>query len=455
MKQKINAIITLLMPICLMSSGFVNMILFYFDLQAFDDMRRLISIIILSVFFGLSLIKLIFLCQDNLGERKKIIALCGIPTLWILVFIVAMLQFGIQHTIVFTLGTFGIYCIPAFIFAISIAIERTEETFIKCFKWYALIIAPLMLYYIIRLFITPSFVEKLNNLGTLDYLVLGYTLVPILIFCIIDLFLYKGKNNYLNIVLIIILWVAIVFTGAKGPLVCMLVFLFFFTVYVLVQKQKDKTIFWLFTIMAFILLFLLLVYSPPSAGLYRMNIFINDLKNKNIQSAQMQEKDKELISNLAENASPTKDIQKVLTETPENPQAEGNQTPSLAMVNWDRMFQYKMAIKEGNNAPFTGLGPMGYTLKYGLYPHNIILELIADFGYLIAILFVLIVLILVIFLYRKGKSDKIVACMLLYIISLVPGEMLSSTVYSSVGLLFALGYACAILKLTSKKKLDC
>lgn len=468
MKHKINSVITYLMPLCLMSSGFVNLILFYFGLHAYDDIRRSVSIVILSIFFVLSLTKLLFLYQDYQEERKKIITLCCIPALWILAFLVAMFKFGIQYEIVFTLGTFGIYCIPAFIFAISITIERTEVMFIKCFKWYALLIAPLMLFYIIRMIITPEFVYGLNNLGALPYLTIGYTLMHILVFCMLDLFLHKEENKWLKIVLVLILWTACIFSGAKGPLVCMLVFLVLFAIYLLFHKQKDKDVFWLSTAMTFILVFSVVIYSPPSSGLWRINLFINDLINKNIQSASMEEKYKALIFDLAQTTSPTKSIKKVLNETTGKPQVEpiaesddtiqhepndteGKQPISLLEVNWDRMFIFKMVITEGNNAPLTGLGPMGYTLKYGLYPHNIILELIADFGYLITAVFFIIILVLIIAIYKQGKHDKVVVVMLLFILSSIPKEMLSGTIYNSISLIFALGYACALLKNNWKK----
>lgn len=427
LKQKINSIITYLMPLSLMSSGYVNLVLFYFGLHAYDDIRRLVSVVILSIVFAFSLMKLLFLYHDYPERRRKIIALCCIPALWIIAFIVAMVRSGIQSQIAYTLGCFGIYCIPAFIFAISIAIERTEGLFIRCFKWYTLFIAPLMFFYIVRIIITPQFVYGLNNLGELDYLVIGYTLVPMLVFCILDLFLYKGKDNGLKLICIFLLWIACIFTGAKGPLLCLLAFLVLFMVLLFIRNQKDKIIFRLFAAMFSILLCFLFVYSPPSAGIYRTSIFINGLVPKVIQFTASSEEDKRLQSMLADNKS----IQEVFNET-----IYGN--------GWERMFIYKLAIKEGNNNPLTGLGPMGFTLKYGMYPHNALLELVADFGYIITCVFVFAVSVLIVFLYVSELKDVIIGCMLLYFLSCIPGEMLSGTVYSSIVVLFFLGYACAL-----------
>ncbi len=477
LKQKINSIITYLMPLSLMSSGYVNLVLFYFGLHAYDDIRRLVSVVILSIVFAFSLMKLLFLYHDYPERRRKIIALCCIPALWIIAFIVAMVRSGIQSQIAYTLGCFGIYCIPAFIFAISIAIERTEGLFIRCFKWYTLFIAPLMFFYIVRIIITPQFVYGLNNLGELDYLVIGYTLVPMLVFCILDLFLYKGKDNGLKLICIFLLWIACIFTGAKGPLLCLLAFLVLFMVLLFIRNQKDKIIFRLFAAMFSILLCFLFVYSPPSAGIYRTSIFINGLVPKVIQFTASSEEDKRLQSMLADNKS----IQEVFNETIEpsdvsstiseqsiqnqpgnigaHGSAEGNgNKPEQAIENeaqekpqrpiygngWERMFIYKLAIKEGNNNPLTGLGPMGFTLKYGMYPHNALLELVADFGYIITCVFVFAVSVLIVFLYVSGLKDVIIGCMLLYFLSCIPGEMLSGTVYSSIVVLFFLGYACAL-----------
>ncbi len=452
-----NAIITLLMPLCLISSGFINMILFYFGLHAFDDIRRLASIVILCVFWGISLLKLLFLYLDYTSERKKILLLCCIPALWIVVFIGAILQFGIQDKIIITLRNFGIYCIPAFIFAISIAIERTEQAFIKGFKWYAVIIAPLMIFYVVRIIITPEFVYEYSNLGALCYLNIGYVLAPIILFYILGLFLYRN-NNLLDIGIIILLWIALIFTGAKGPLLYLLMFILLFVLYLLVKKRKEKSVFGLLTAMVCILLFFFFVYSPPSAGVHRITNFNQNLKHKIVQFVATMDEEREQISTVIKEDSPATSIkenmakaQEVPTSATSNniltnePEIIKEQPPALLYHNgWERMYLWKLAIAEGNNNPFTGLGPMGYTLKYEFYPHNIILELIADFGYLITTLFIIIVLVLISFLYRKSKNDRIIACMFLYIISCIPGVMLSGTVYNSTALLFALGYACAL-----------
>ncbi len=449
MSKKINSIILCLMPLYLMSGGFINMVLFCFGLSAFDNSRRLISIALLIILFCLSLLKLLFLFQDYPQKRKKLVLLCFIPSLWLLIFFVAIYRFGIQHEIITTLIDFGIYCIPAFIIGISIAIERTEEIFIKNFKWYGLIISPLLVYYIVRISISPNLNDSLINLGNIDYLNIGYTLMPILIFCILDLFLHKGKNSWINTFLIILLWIAYLFTGAKGPLLSMLVFLLVFIVYLIFKKQMNKTMFYLFIIMFLILAFLLFINSPPSAGTFRTTMFIEDLENKSIQSANMADADKKLISKLIENATPTHSIQDELLELKQ----QGNNLPvSLDKVNWDRMFLYKLAITEGNKAPLTGLGPMGYTLKYTMYPHNLILELLADFGYVGMSLFVIIILFLFVLGCKKVKANIFIAYIFIYIISSMVGTMLSGTVYSSVALLFLLGYACPLSKNTEPKQ---
>ena len=434
---------------CLMSSGFVNMVLFYFGPHTYFDVRRLLSIVILSIFFTFSLLKLLFLYQGYPAERKKIITLCCIPALWIIVFIIAIFQYGVQDKIIITLRNFGIYCVPAFIFAISIAIERTEHAFIKGFKWYAAILAPLMIFYVIRIIIANEFVNELNNLGALSYLDIGYTLVPILLFYILDLFLYTN-NNWLDIGIIVLLWIALIFTGAKGPLLCLLMFILLFTIYLLMQKQREKSIFRLLTAMICILLFFVFIYSPPSAGLYRTTDFFQNLKHKTVQFIATMDRDKKQLSEVIKEESPASSIKEDMAKVEEMPKpapevVEGQSSALLYHNGWERMYLWRLALAEGNNNPFTGLGPMGYTLKYEFYPHNIILELIADFGYVITILFVFFVLVLIVFLYRKGKNDRIILCMLLYILSCIPGVILSGTIYESSVLLFALGYACAML----------
>lgn len=462
LKPKVNAVVTYIMPLCLMSNGFINLVLFHFGLHEYDAIRSLVSNTILCTFFVLSLVKLIFLYQDYIAERKRIIKLCCIPALWIMTYIAAILYYGFQYKIVFSLAIFGLYCIPAFIFAISIAIERTEDKFISAFKWYALILAPLLVYYCLRIIIAPQFVYGLINIGVLSYLEVGYTLVPIFIMCFFGLLLPGGIGNKRLINgLIIILWVAVIFTGGKGPLICILLFLFLMLL-LLFQRRQIKPLFSLFTVIICILLFFLFIYSPPSAGTYRTKVFIYNVLNKTTQLSTATVEDEKLISQLSPSAPEDKTVSppgalgdKLVSK--DNSPLDLGTTENKEILSkseygngWERMFLWKLAIAEGNNAPLTGLGPLGYNIKYGGYPHNMILELIADFGYLFTTLFMSIIVVLTVSTFRKGKNDLDIACILVLLMSYLPSFMLSDTIYYSKELLFALGYTSAMFALKGR-----
>ena len=99
-----------------------------------------------------------------------------------------------------------------------------------------------------------------------------------------------------------------------------------------------------------------------------------------------------------------------------------------------------MALKEFLKSPVTGMGPGGYSEKYGKYPHNAILELLAETG----LVGTLALFVLVFFALKKmlidGWKDDHVQYFLLFIMAYAVYANISGTVWDCRALLCALGF---------------
>lgn len=78
---------------------------------------------------------------------------------------------------------------------------------------------------------------------------------------------------------------------------------------------------------------------------------------------------------------------------------------------------FKLAVKEFQKSPIHRQGPMGYTVKYGMYPHNILLELLCETGLAGFITLMLLILWAVINLLRSGWKQKYVRYFFLFLIA--------------------------------------
>lgn len=105
---------------------------------------------------------------------------------------------------------------------------------------------------------------------------------------------------------------------------------------------------------------------------------------------------------------------------------------------------YKLALKEFQKSPLTGMGPMGYTVKYGMYPHNILLELLCETGVAGFVPFMLLILWAIMNLLRFGWKQKYVRYFFLFLIAYMVQANISGGLWYFSPLLCALGYGLAL-----------
>ena len=90
------------------------------------------------------------------------------------------------------------------------------------------------------------------------------------------------------------------------------------------------------------------------------------------------------------------------------------------------------------------MGPMGYTVKYGMYPHNIPLELLCETGLAGFVPLMLLVLWAVMNLLRSGWKQKYVRYFFLFLIAYMIEANISGDLWYFSPLLCALGYGLAL-----------
>ena len=105
---------------------------------------------------------------------------------------------------------------------------------------------------------------------------------------------------------------------------------------------------------------------------------------------------------------------------------------------------FKLAFKEFQKSPITGMGPMGYTVKYGMYPHNIPLELLCETGLAGFVPLMLLILWAVMNLLRFGWKQKYVRCFFLFLIAYMVQANISGDLWYFSPLLCALGYGLTL-----------
>ena len=105
---------------------------------------------------------------------------------------------------------------------------------------------------------------------------------------------------------------------------------------------------------------------------------------------------------------------------------------------------FKLAVKEFQKSPITGMGPMGYTVKYGMYPHNILLELLCETGLAGFITLMLLILWAVINLLRSGWKQKYVRYFFLFLIAYMVQANISGDLWYFSPLLCAIGYGLTL-----------
>ena len=472
---KLDALVYALLPLAFIGSPFLNCIAFVLDGHRHDVFRSLFVLSIQCVSVIVFLLKIRFLAVRDGKSRRAILAAVLIPLVFGLVYLWAFLTLPDKAMIAKSAVIQGCYLVSSCCAVLIICCDQGLREFLRICRVYALIWAPITLYYCIRFYL-PSAEYGITDLGVLSAMPLSYGYLCICLFLILDL-IFFGQEMKPALrrglwVLYGLNCVATTLAECKGSILCL-----FWCSLLTCLISRDSLGFFRRHLafptvsLACILLFSTVLYPNYGVG-NRFTAFLGELGGK----------DQVTVSN--EEIQNTQDILNRVTQ-PEQPGGETSQHGDVVDYvksgkadedlaagviteeeynalrdmktklnntnSGGRLYLWRCAFNEIKESPLTGHGPMAYQAHYGTYPHNLFLELAEDFG-LHAMLAVLVFgLYVLLRLLRLSWGSLYIRAFTFYVFALIPQHMLSGSLYDA-SVFFQYGFCILIAVLCRKRK---
>lgn len=446
-----------LFPLSFVFSSLLIMVFFYLGLAYEENPARkygfIIGCVLFAILCGLSFLNT--LQKERLALHKWI--LLGIVALFFTIcYGVAFIRHGLNGNILRYAEQFIVFCIPAFFVGICGALRRSEKSFFNILESFSFLAFPAALIYFNACLFNCLPWNYGANLGIINYMGLAYTFMPFLlahIICFVEkktwtiLFAEKKVRHpqLLRGIFIAIYWIAIIASATRGTYFCVIGFCILLVLFKLLRRETTwKSSCLVSALMAAVLLFNMFIYAPP--GLYRvqrMNIFLESLKEHQFVTTK---EDPSVSEHIDDMVGMDGDRQIVnLPADPENPPAEPENPSGLENLEINsRGTLFKLAIKELQKSPLFGMGPMGYTVKYGEYPHNIILEMFCELGIIGTAVLLFLIMVAVVKLLIAGWKNNDILYIFLFFMAYAIRANISASLWNYPALLCALGYGITI-----------
>lgn len=452
-----------IMPLCFIFSAFINLGFYYLGLAFKDNLARTAGFLLGSVLFALlcGLTVLTVLRQARFSNRTWLF-LAAVPLFFAVCFGASLVKHGMNGTVVSMLGKCVILAMPSFLAGICGAVWRTEGSFFQVMEKLSFFSFPAALIYLNGALFNCNPFNYGRNLGMIGYMTFAYTIMPVLLAHItqfadrapMELPFHKRpvrRPQLLRGVFIAVYWLAIIASGTRGTYVCVGCFCALLVLSRLIHREAVKPAFFLSAVMAAVLLFNMFIYALP--GFYavqRMNMFLEGLKQGELVTAKEDEIVRDRLDDLVKDNSGEQIANR--PENPDNPPVDPNQ-PSQPGENdiaeenlqiGNRGTLFKLAFKEFLKSPLTGMGAMAYTIKYGMYPHSVILELLCETGLVGFVILMGLILYALIRLLLIGWKNREVRYFLLFLLAFAVKANISGALWDCAPLLCALGYGIAV-----------
>lgn len=353
------------------------------------------------------------------------------------------------------------FVVPVTIFALKLSIDdEVKEYFFLSMKAFVIVLFVIAIIYISLLYFSKNrdyggvlIIKNLTH-GDMGYLFLNGFVISLI-------GIAYGERKIYNILGIVLFSVAILFAGNRSAILCAIFGVILWIVLLLLKAKREK-------IFSSIIVVLVLIVTvtigsfivPDGSRLHFINYNISspgfslkDLlyetreEDSDIMVIYTPTGSQERISDVYENEIVTNDGKKSDTEKMLRDDVVSGRNEYITLVNKEdidfvkdyslitnRLFLWRVAIKEYIKHPIFGNGPRYFVKKYdGYYPHNIILEVMADFG---AVgLVVLVSLGLYCFIrgvrYYKKDNSYYGFGLILLLFSHIPRYLLYTTIYSN------------------------
>lgn len=439
-----------MLPLCFTFSSFLNFGFYYLGLAFQENPAReygfIIGCLLFAVLSGLTVLYVLY--KEPFGWYKYLL-LCTVVLFFGICFTVGLIHYGASSLFFSYFQKFIVFCLPSFFIGICAARWHTEKNFVSVLESLGFFAFPAALIYFNQVLFDGNPFNWGRDLGMISYMTFAYTLMPVLLAHIIQF--ANHANMYFPIVkkaiphpqlvrssMIFVDWIAIYSSGTRGTMVCILCFCVLLLLYKVLHRESVKRGAALSCAMVALLLFNMCVYAPPGMRwLQRVDMFIAGLSEGQLITSVEDPSAAEHIDDLVA-ADPGKPTSPTTPASPGTPTQPDDQEEVLQITSRGTLF--KIAYKEFLKSPVTGMGPGGFMEKYQMFPHNAILELLAETGLIGTIPMMLLILFALWKLLVLGWRDRHTQYLLLFLLVYAIRACASGSLWECSALLCALGY---------------
>lgn len=391
-----------LFPLCFVLSSTLNLVFFYLGLAFEDNFIQkggfILGSLLLAACCGLALLCVL---QKRLLSPWSLLLLGAVLAFYGVCFAVCFARFGFRPSLVRYFTQFAAFSLPAFFAGIYAAARGGGRAFFPVLESASFAAFPGALIYMNSTVFNCLPWGYGANLGILNYMGLAYTFLPYLLAHVIQFVdgadwtvPFTGKAvrrpQLVRGVFIAVYWMALIASATRGAYVCVVFFcLLLPAARLLTRSGRAKRACLVCAAMVGLLLFNMFVYAPP--GLYRvsrMNLFLDALKQGHLMTTSQEDNAASRIDDLVRadggqqiiNLPGTAEPGTTEPGTTEPGTTEPVDIASEGLKVENRGTLFKLAIREFLKSPLTGMGPGGFTVKYGMYPHTVLLELLCETG---------------------------------------------------------------------------
>lgn len=431
-----------LIPLVFSNAIVVNGIFYYVGLAYTDNILRSILFIVTSGLIGLASLYLAYTVLWKKQRNLRILIICALIVAFFLgCFLYAIFTWK-QHpsTILYTAFKFCAFCVPAIFLGAYFGTKQNTDLYLRFEQLYLLVLPFFSVYIVISLLNISPFDSR--GMGTINYMTISYGAMPFLFASIFEH--YKGEHAFgglaclrkfprFRLFAIIISLLVIFSSRTRGVIVCVSAFFVLLIVYAIWTKNKFRSVLRLFALFIGLFLFFEMLYFPLFfSSSSRFEMLVQGLKQGELITSNENPAVREQLDVLVE--SETSAEEESLEETKSMLRSRGT--------------LYRLAILETQKHPWTGLGPMGYTIKYVFYPHNAILELLCDLGIPLGGSILLAIAYCYVKIASASYRNSAAGFMLIFLSGYAVMHLISATVWAAPTLLFSIGFALTVKKKT-------
>lgn len=423
--------IYVLFPLCFAFPRLFNAFFFYIGFGFEENVVREYGFIFCCILFaiccGLTFLWSIKKKQPSAGSYFRwagvmlFFCICGCVGLW---------KFDFESHLVKYAELFITLVIPSFLMGICAALWGWEDRFFPTLERIGFFAVPCaVIYFNGVLFDCLPWGEK--YLGVLRYQDLGYLFMPFLLAYVVGStdrgalqLPFSGRTvkhpRMARAVLIGVLWLAIIASGTRAIYICVIIFAGLLALSGWLHREESaKTAVVIFLVLAGLLA---AIYACAPLGLDRVPQRVQATgKSLTTQvsiplrdDGTWEETDREICDSLQE----------------------------VEVISRGTM--YTLALREFLHAPLFGMGPGGYTVKYGSYPHNAVLEFLCETGAVGMAVIGALVIWAAVRILRAGQKRREVRRLLIFFLIYAVQANISGCVWQCTALLCALGYGLTV-----------